>query len=200
MLSINHDFPNRNCNNNHDFKSEISNLTSHIYMTLKTLIEKHTWQAIASVFLKTYPKAEENMAGYQQVFEKLSEMESETTGMSIIVKTETDDDEDYVDVSGLNIHPKTEEDHYPQGLELTPWKQWLGMEISNESLKEFSEQEILVHCLYEMTFEGFSEDAIQKTSERIEKSCKARQSNPEAQDLVSEEDVFKLLDSTEDAD
>jgi|SRR5690554_554708 len=193
MLSINHDFPNRNYNNDYDFKSQI-------YMTLKTLIEKHTWPAITSVFLKTYPEAEASMTGYQQVFEKLSEIESETTGMSIIVKTETDDDEDYVDVSGLNIHPKTKEDYYSQGLELTSWKQWLGMEISNESLKEFSEQEILVHCLYEMTFEGFSEDAIQKTNERIEKSRKARQSNPDARNFVCEDDVFKFLNDTVEND
>lgn len=169
-------------------------------MTLKTLIEKHTWQAIASVFLKTYPEAEASMAGYQQVFEKLLKMDSEATEMSIIVKTETSEGDEYVDVSGLDIHPKTEEDHYPQGLELTPWNQWLGMEVSKESLEEFSEQEIIVHCLYEMTFEGFSEDAIQKINDRIEESRKARESNPEAQDLVSEDDVFKILNETEEDD
>ena len=74
------------------------------------------------------------------------------------------------------------------------------MEISKESLQEFSEQEIIVHCLYEMTFEGFSEDAIQKINDRIEESRKARESNPEAQDLVSEDDVFKILYETEEDD
>src|SRR5690554_797093 len=193
MLSINHDFPNRNYNNDYNLKSQISSLKSHIYMTLKTLIEKHPWPAIASVFLKTYPEAEASMAGYQQVFEKLMKMDSEAGNFSIIVKTVISDDDHYVDVSGIHTHPKTKEDQYPQGLELTPWWQWLGMEISKESLQEFSEQEIIVHCLYEMTFEGFSEDAIEKVNERIEESLKA-------QDLISEEEVFKLFDSTEEAD
>jgi len=85
-------------------------------------------------------------------------------------------------------------------LELTPWRQWLGMEISKESLQEFSEQEIIVHCLYEMTFEGFSEDAIEKVNERIEESLKARKSDLEEQDLISEEEVFKLFDSKEEKD
>jgi len=73
-------------------------------MTLKTLIEKHPWPAIASVFLKTYPEAEASMAGYQQVFEKLMKMDSEAGNFSIIVKTVSSDDDHYVDVSGLDIH------------------------------------------------------------------------------------------------
>jgi len=47
-------------------------------------------------------------------------------------------------------------------LEFTPWKEWLGMGIHPESLAHFSEQEILAHCLHEMTFMGFEEEQIQK--------------------------------------
>lgn len=36
------------------------------------------------------------------------------------------------------------------------------MTISKESLDYFSELEIIVHCLYEMTFMGFSDEDIQK--------------------------------------
>jgi len=44
------------------------------------------------------------------------------------------------------------------------------MDISEESLADFSEKEIIVHCLYEMTFVGFSEEEIQKVLGRSERN------------------------------
>lgn len=40
------------------------------------------------------------------------------------------------------------------------------MDICEESLNSFSQQEIIVHCLYEMTFAGFKEEDIQKSLPR----------------------------------
>ena len=135
-------------------------------MTFKDLVQNNSWSNIQNVFLEVYPEAEDNMEGYKIVFEKLQTMKPEKIDMSIIIKAEIDEDEKYFDVSGLYKNPKTQEEKYTQGIEFTPWRQWLGMEISLENLNNFSETEIIVHCLYEMTFAGFSETEIQNVLKR----------------------------------
>ena len=108
-------------------------------MTLKQLLKTNTWLAISSMFIDLYPDAEINIKGYEAVFQKLVIMDTEGTEILIVISKEKDDDEEYIDVSGLHNYPKNQEENYPQGLELTPWCKWLGMDISKESFKDFSE-------------------------------------------------------------
>lgn len=150
-------------------------------MNLNKLIQKHTWETITPLFLKIYPEAEENIEGYNMVFEKLKVMDPVETDMWLVLKTAKDGDEIYIDVSGLHKHPKTEEEKYSQGIEFLSWHKWLGMNIQEESLQAFSKQEILVHCLYEMTYVGFSEEQIQ---ERVRKASQ----NREEEEPMTEED------------
>ena len=135
-------------------------------MTFKQLLKTKTWVSISSRFLKIYPEASKNIEGYKTVFEKLKVMESERMDMSIVITKEKDDDEEYIEVSGLHNNPKNEEEKYSQGIELISWRKWLGMDISDKSLQNFSEEEIVIHCLYEMTFAGFKEEEIQKVLAR----------------------------------
>ncbi|MCZ4319045.1 hypothetical protein O4H26_08590 [Aequorivita viscosa] len=131
-------------------------------MTLKELIQNYSWPSIYSKFLEIYPEAEKGLQGYKTVFEKLSNMKAEPIDMAIAITKEKDmiDGDYFIDVVGKYNNPTTPEEKYPQGIEFLPWRQWLGMNIDKNSLMNFSEQEIIVHCLYEMTFEGFNEDEI----------------------------------------
>lgn len=45
-------------------------------------------------------------------------------------------------------------------IEGTKWKEWLGMEIDATTLQTFSESEIITRSLREMTFFGYSQEAI----------------------------------------
>ena len=145
-------------------------------MNLKQLIQTNSWQTVLPIFLTIYTEAEKNIKGYQTVFEKLITMPSEETDMTIIISREIDGDEEYVDVSGLLNNPKNKEETYSQGIEFTPWRKWLGMDVKKETLNSFSELEIIVHCLYEMTFVGFTEEAIREKMNKIEKSRIERES------------------------
>ena len=162
-------------------------------MTFKQLLQTNSWINISCFFLETYPDAKENMEGYETVFEKLAVMDPEETDMSIVISKEKDGDEEYIDVSGLYNNPKNEEEHYSQGLEFTSWRQWLGMNISKDNLSNFSELEIIVHCLYEMTYVGFSEEDIQKRISRMEKSSKERESMTEEEQAEINASVEELL-------
>ncbi|WP_373059317.1 DUF6557 family protein [Zunongwangia sp. H14] len=141
-------------------------------MTLKQLLQRNSWLSISSVLLELYPDEEKNLEGYEDVFEKLLLMAPEEVDMTIVVKTVFDhfDGSAYVDVSGKYNHPKNEEEEFSQAIEFTPWKQWLDMDISEESLKEFTELEILAYCLYEITFAGFEEEEVQQQLDNIEQS------------------------------
>jgi len=141
-------------------------------MTLNKLIQTNSWLSVSTIFLELYPEEEKNIPGYESVFEKLLIMNPEETDMAIVITNERDDfdGEKYVDVSGSSSHPKNEEEEFSQAIEFTPWDQWLGMDISTESLKYFSELEIVAHCLHEMTFVGFEEEEIQEELKSFEKT------------------------------
>lgn len=102
-------------------------------------------------------------------------MNAANSDLEIVVVHQKDDfdGEEYIDVSGKYKNPKNEEEKYSQAIEFTSWRQWLGMEISTESLTHFSELEIIVHCLYEMTFMGFEEEEIQEEFKTIEDNIAA---------------------------
>jgi hypothetical protein len=127
---------------------------------------------VSAILVKLYPKEENNIQGYQTVFEKLMMIPSVVNDMAIVLTNEKDDfdGEEYVDVSGEYKHPKNKEEEYSHAIEFTPWKKWLGMDISTESLKDFTELEILAHCLYEMTFVGFDEKDIKEELEDLERT------------------------------
>ncbi|WP_026449583.1 DUF6557 family protein [Aequorivita capsosiphonis] len=172
-------------------------------MTFKQLILSHFWTNISSIFIETYPEAEKDLEGYKMVFEKLAMMDPEEIDMSIVITNEKDDfdAEAYIDISGLYNNPKNEEEHYSQGIEFTPWREWLGMDISEKSLSIFSEQEIIVHCLYEMTFVGFKEGDIQKVINRTQKNMedyKAMSEEEKCKNTISVEEFLKEWDLDED--
>ncbi|PWH84805.1 DUF6557 family protein [Brumimicrobium oceani] len=167
-------------------------------MTFKELIQSNSWLSVEAILLQLYPGEEENIFGYQEVFEKLMYLNPEDSEIEIVVANQKDDfdGEEYVDVSGNYKNPKSEEEKYSQALEFTPWKEWLGMEINQESLLQFTELEIIAHCLFEMTFIGFEEEVIQEEMESIQGSMEdyLNMSDEEKEEnMISLEDFLKRL-------
>ena len=135
-------------------------------MTFEQLLKTNNWQSISSMFLKIYPKAESEIDGYKNVFHKLVRMSPERTDMSIVIAKIMDDDKEFIEVCGLHNNPKRQDEKYLQGIEYVPWRKWLGMDICKESMDSYSNEEIIVRCLYEMTFLGFNDDEFQKVIAR----------------------------------
>lgn len=160
----------------HNSQSHVSPLKIQKNMTLKDLIKNNTWLSVSSTLTSTYPDQAESLEGFKAVFEKLLAMEPEETDLEITIEYVMDGDHEYVDVSGKHKYPKTEEEKYSQAIEFSPWRQWLGMEISTKSLHVFSELQIIAHCLWEMTFMGFEEREIQNKLREIDKDMHDYQS------------------------
>jgi hypothetical protein len=137
-------------------------------MKLNELIKSNHWLSVEHTLLKLYPDQKKMLSEYKEVFEKLKKIEPKKYKELEIVFTEYDSESDtenfnetYIDVSGRkkNTDPNLNSDSY--ALEFLEWDKWLGMEIANETIKKFSELEIITHCLFEMTFVDYDDEAIQ---------------------------------------
>jgi hypothetical protein len=139
-------------------------------MKFETIIKSNSWLSIETIFCQLFPKEISAIEEYEEVFKELKMMEPVDTNISIILSHEIDDfdNEEYVNVSGYyNDHPKENGLTESLALEFTPWNEWLGMEIDSKTLSDFSELELICHCLFEMTFFSFDQKKIQEEIERI---------------------------------
>ena len=142
-------------------------------MTLIDLIKSNAWLSVKFTLEKLYPDQRMLMDDYETVYAELQTMTLAETNITIDVHWVHDDydNTDYIDVSGYYINPEERVNTYTNSLsiEFTPWNEWLNMPIDNQSLKIFSELEIIAHCLFEMTFIGFDQDDIQAEMDNIKK-------------------------------
>ena len=159
-------------------------------MKFSDILKRNSWLSVELVFMQLYPKEKKNISGYETVFNNLKTLNPTETDISIVVSNEKDDfdNEEYVHVSGYNNHPEENEDESPNSLalEFTSWDQWLGMDLDEKSIKDFTELELISHCLYEMTFFGFDQETIQKEMDEIEKEV------DEIKNMTEEEKKIKL--------
>jgi len=166
-------------------------------MTLKQIIKNYTWLNIKQKLLELYPDEEENgnLPFYEEVLEKLRFMSPVSSDIMLNITWQQDDfdDEKYVDVSGKDLNPDTTLPVVTDAcaIEFTPWNKWLGMEVTENTLKDFTELEILCHSLYEMTFVDFEEESIQDEIKRIHNI-------KDEFDNMSEEEKRKHTRSAED--
>lgn len=126
----------------------------------KTLVKKFKdHEAVADRLIELYPNMKSSREGYLSVMKELQTLKSTRTKFKIEVEEVEDwfDKSKYIHVSG--IMPGEEMSY---AIEYTRWEEWLSMEITKESLKSFSEIDIYCHCLWEMTWSGFSQEPIQE--------------------------------------
>ncbi len=145
-------------------------------MKFHELIKSCNWLSVELILLKLYPDQEIMIDEYRNVFEKLNILEPEDYDMSIVL-TEYDcdpdfesDKETYIDVSGRKNTKDQNSLTDSYAIEFVEWEKWLGMELSPETTKKFSDLEIIAHCLYEMTFIGYDKDEIKEQRESFEKT------------------------------
>ena len=125
-------------------------------MNLKTLIDKYSWKDIEPRFLEIYPEDTEKFQKYIDVFNQLQglEVKGEDAKMKILIEQINDEDgESYTDLSGVISN-----NDIKYGLTQTNWEIWLRMEITFESLSHFGDLDCIVHCLWEMTYDSFTNE------------------------------------------
>ena len=144
-------------------------------MKLQQLIKSYDWLSVELTLIQLYPDQVERLDDYRAVFEKLRTIEPVFDDQMELMLVEYDSDPidegdevaTYVDVSGRLITPDPESHSNSYALEFTEWKKWLGMNLAKETEANFTELEIIAHCLFEMTFIDYEESSIQEEFKRI---------------------------------
>lgn len=159
-------------------------------MKLKELIDRVEWKDVKKELLKSYPDQKKSIEGYKIIFDTLKLKKPKKSKMRICVEKVKDDFEKekdvyYTHVSGKNgetYHEqwKAHPNWYPEepsgeyanneigwAIEFEKWDKWIGMEIDKISFKDHNEVQVVAHCLWEMTWMGFTEDKIQNTLKGI---------------------------------
>lgn len=145
-------------------------------MILRDLIISNSWLSVEMIFTKLYPDQASSINGYEKVFNELKTLPPIDSEITILISNEIDsfDNENYVNVSGYNPSKNPQSiDNLTDSLalEFTPWNEWIGMKIDQDSLKNFNQLELICHSLHEMTYMGFSQKEIKKEWQKIKKTA-----------------------------
>ena len=149
-------------------------------MKLKEIISQSDWQGVAIAIVTEHPCQRKNLEGFRIVFETLLLMEPTESEYQIRIERRADmlDSEyTYPDVFGVK-----EGDEISYSLVFTPWTEWLGMDICQETQEALSPSQITAYCLHEMTFFGFTEEQREQQEASLDESIKEAKEHPE--DLI----------------
>jgi hypothetical protein len=136
---------------------------------MKDLLEKFTDNQILHRLYDLYPDQKKNGGGYEKALLEMRCLRPKKRSMSIVVKNASDDDgEKWIDVSGHD--PSDPECSY--ALDLTSWNEILGMSIHPDTYADFTEIDIIAHCLWEMTWHGYSNKQVRGRFRSIANTAK----------------------------
>ncbi|MEW6599821.1 MAG: DUF6557 family protein [Nitrospirota bacterium] len=125
----------------------------------KDIIKACAFKDIKEALLRLYPDQKQIINRYKNVFQTLKPMRSRHNkeGMVIDIKKAGRGKNAYFCVSGVCTEKGTKQSY---AIEYSPWSKWLGYEVDNKVLKKMTKEEIVAHCLWEMTFMGFTQSRI----------------------------------------
>lgn len=138
-------------------------------MLLKDLINKYKWKHIYRRMKKLYPK-KYSSEGYRNVLKELKTIipvKNKKILINCSAHYDRFSDKYYTAVYGVS--PKKQN---RWALDFLPWKNCLGMDIHKSTVFNYSEVDIICHCLWEMTFFGFNNKDVQESIKNVLKEIK----------------------------
>ncbi len=125
----------------------------------KDILKACIFKNVKEALLRLYPDQKKVINGYKYVFQTLRIMRPghNKEGMVIDIRKAGRGKNAYFCVSGVCTEKGIQQSY---ALEYTPWSKWLGYEVDKKVLKKMPKEEITAHCLWEMTFMGFTQNKI----------------------------------------
>lgn len=144
-------------------------------MKFGELIEKYAWDELKDLLFKIYSDEKIRARHYAKAYADLKKLKPLPTRYELHVTYFGFDEVTGFprgSVGGVMPDLKPEGDEFFRNdfaLDLTDWGEWLNMTIHPTTLERMPEQEIIVHCLYEMTWCGYTNAYIQL---RLKGNCR----------------------------
>ncbi|NHJ40325.1 MAG: hypothetical protein FK731_09860 [Asgard group archaeon] len=137
-------------------------------MILKELVRKFEWNSLEKRMEELYPDMKENLSKFEIVLNELKKlkMEEPEENITIIVENFSQEKEGEI-ITWFEVTGFDPENEYYYGISMMPWEKWLGMEINQKSIEEYSLKDLLVHILWEMTYYGFTQEEIREIKEQL---------------------------------
>lgn len=156
----------------------------------KDIVRSSSFRKVRDALLKLYPGQKKNIKGYEHVFQtiKLMRPRYNKEGMVIYIEKVGRGKNAYFSVSGVCTQKKIKQ---PYAIEYTSWSKWLGCEVDKQVLKKMTKEEITAHCLWEMTFAGFTQDKIRQEINMLRKRVKDIKEGKVK--TIPHEEVMKML-------
>lgn len=136
------------------------------------VIEPLQREDVSHALQRFFPASKERFDRFEAAYRSLLALPATECDMCILAEEgeEKVADEPSMHVLGINGTPFTEQEGVPEAqrvparfnLSATDWQEWLGMHVSEDYLQQFSASEIAAHCLWEMTYFGFSPGQIHR--------------------------------------
>lgn len=136
-------------------------------MKLAEIISRSPWQEVEPVYLELYPKEKRQKKKAREALEYIKSLKPIASKMRIEIEYCEAEEGHYHEVLGKDgtLRPDGPEERYD--ISLVDWDEWLGIEIDPLTQNNYSELAILCHCLYEMTWYGYSMAKIKKFRDEL---------------------------------
>lgn len=172
-------------------------------MKLNDLIKSTNWLSVEQTLLRLYPDSVNEIDDYRDVFEKLKTMEPVDYNMSIALSDfESDKDIDGESETNTDVYGretiKTSEESETYAIEFVEWNKWLGMDLAQETITNYTEYEIIAHCLHEMTLISFDESEIKEQLDSLSKTIEEFQNMNDEQKEKNTTTLDEFLKRFED--
>lgn len=134
----------------------------------KDIVRSCAFKKVRDALLELYPDQRKVIKGYKYVFKTLKLMRPryDKEGMVIGIERVGRGKNAYFSVSGVCTQKGIKQSY---AIEYTSWSKWLGYEVNKKVLRKMPREEIVAHCLWEMTFAGFTQDKIRHEINKLRK-------------------------------
>lgn len=157
------------CNSHLSEVSRCPRLAEIETLRFAELLEQVDFNNVWNVFSKLYPELADGYKTYRVVFDKLRRMVPHKHNLNdifISITKETESDGTvWHDVHGVNLGKPIR-----YSIEFEPWNNWISYFFTQETLDSLTANEIVAHCLWEMTFYGYDEQTVHNSLVDLENS------------------------------
>lgn len=124
-------------------------------MTFKELLSHSHWEGVSVELTRLFPDYQHYMDSYRRAYDELTQSDPDVSNMRLFIGR-------YDENGMVPFYVIGFDGECPKGvcLKLSSWKLWLGAHISTSILSQFSEDEIIAICIYDMTWAGFSSNDV----------------------------------------